>query len=237
MAKIYRDAWSFMRHFWLMLLAVAIILEVLPLFLKGSHFAGELTAGFVVAYAMHRFFLFGEGIGLLKGPPPARKPTIGRFLSASLLISVVYLIVLGVLAMRLLDGGTSKGVLFLFALVTTAILYFVLLVIFGTALPAAAAGDAYGPVAALGRTGRTAGPIAGGLLVGPGFFGLLTFFGFFVSTAQLDISDSQTTALFCISVASRMIGFFVTALTVAVLCRAYRKVAPAEIGLLPQSPA
>ena len=233
MVKIYVDAWGYMRRFWWGLLAVALILEVLPLFLKGSHIGGELAAGCLVAYGMHRFFLFGEGTAYWKKDPSARKPTIGRFMGASLLIAGLVLVAIGILAVRLVGEGTSEGAMFLVFLTTYAILPYVTLILFGTALPASAAGDRFGPGPSLRRAGKTAGPIAGGLLVGPGLFGLMIFFGYLLPIARLDIPESRTGTIFAISVGSRMIGFFLTALTVAVLCRAYRKVAPAEIGLQP----
>lgn len=237
MRSIYRTAWAFVAKHWKVLLLAAVLLEALPFLFQTASSSGDAGVLFLIAYYMHRFVLFGEDVSGwgFKRSTPSRKHTIWRFMLASLTMAICLILVVGGVGVRLSGQGVEKDVLFGFLLIVGFVAQYVLLVIFGTALPAAAAGDRFGPITTLGRVPRTALSIAGGLLAGPVLCAIpLLAVQIFVAT-QISRLDGGPFGEVAAGTMMRMGGFFLTALAVAVLCRAYRKVAPP--GFADQTPA
>jgi hypothetical protein len=229
--KTYGLAWAFFSRHWVLLVLFAVLMEAVPLVVQSVGSTADVGVLTLIAYYMHRFMLFGEEVGTWKvrsaGPP--RKQAVGWFFLSSVTMLLFWIGAAGVLIFRLQAHGADNATNIIAAFILALPIYYLLLVIFGTALPAAAAGDRFGPVTTLRRAWRTALPIAGGLLGGPVLFGALALTLFVVIAARLDVGDSSTIAGFASGVVSRMTGFFTTALAVAVLCQGYLKVAPPEI--------
>ena len=239
MREIYLAAWDFVSWHWLTLACCAVLLEMLPLLLpSGNHAAssGGAVVATMVGYAMHRYFLFGESWAAWRTTGAGGRKSAARRFAVALAIMFVSVVgIVGVVCVKMASGGVGKDQMFGVAVVVGLPVYFLLLVIFGTALPAAAAGDRFGPWITLRRAGRTAPGIAGGLLAGPVLFSILIVVVSVFLGQRAGTMGGGIIAATSLAVCIRMLGFFTTALAVAVLCRAYLKVAPP--GIIDQTPA
>ena len=245
MLSLYQDAWQSVRANWLLYSTMVILLEAVEMLDLSS--AGMLVVHWIVLYQLHRFFLFGEISNGQWFPPGARK-NVGWFLLASFLLTATIFSVPALALWALLPAGTLTPdgrigafvvylvLVFMFALPTTAL--------FGTALPAAAAGDRFGPAVTLRRSRGTGWSVVWGLIVGPVLFSALTigtYIALAASSPILSESWSDTDGIqpvaLVVNLALRMIGLVNSTLGVAVLCRAYRKAVPPPIGGSDASPS
>jgi hypothetical protein len=196
----------------------------------------------ILFWALHQNMLLGEPASDSLLRPKGRPDLAWGFMGVSVLFFLAGLI--AEVALRiLLDEVLERhvaGVRLLVALspvLTAAILF----VPFGMALPAAAVGDAYGLRVTLARARRTGGSVIGGLVIGPGLLivaALLTLSGLLLwvvllmgeSIGELPVSPwlarSLAFAFFCTFM------LLVSSLAAAVLCRAYRRVAPPGVAAL-----
>jgi hypothetical protein len=115
----------------------------------------------------------------------------------------------------------------------TMLSYFLLMVLFGTTMPAYVAGDRLGLGAIFGRIRATALPVLGGFLIGPGLFqtaSLVLGIALYSGAALLPAADWSTWPLlhvtWLVQVLFSLFPLFSATLAVVVLCNAYRKTAP-----------
>lgn len=192
-----------------------------------------MAALLIYAYYIHRHCLFGEAMTFGKPAATARPQRIGRFMLVS--FGVVAIVVGAALfAAFKLDADRSREHLYVFLLIFALLGNLFVLSLFGTVLPAAAAGDPLGPAFGLTRIWATFWPIFGGLLIGPALVGLLGIVVLSFAGRALG-PDAGKAVTFAFGVAESALGLVNTTLAVVVLCRAYRRVVPANP--MPTDPA
>jgi hypothetical protein len=224
---LYRRAWVAFRLFWPLMILLAILVEGIGYWFEGSTTAS--MSGTVVlilfAYWVHRYFLFEEKpmlVGAHKDGPPQR---IGRFIVLSFLI--IFLAVAAGIGVTVFLGigllhPSGRPVALLFMLIANLLL----LSLFGTALPAAAAGDRFGFGVTLARGRRTFGQVFGGLLYGSGLVGAISYVAVAVAAVMIP-ENAPVAATLALNAAASVAGMVSSLLAVAVLCRAYRSL-PAD---------
>lgn len=224
MRKIYLESFRFFLSSLPALLLFAALIEGLLWFLQPR---SESTATFVgltiVAYYIHRHFLFGEGLtmtmkpALAEGAPPVK---FGWFV----LISAALLVV---------PIGVALGIAFQFPapqvpgvlVIAMFPLYLLVLSLFGTALPATVARDgtyrvSQGVRATFGTMWR--------LVLGPGLVGLVLLAATVASGPALEAlgTPEKNPILLACYIVLRTLGFLTTIIAVAVLCETYRRTRP-----------
>ena len=196
----------------------------------------------LTSWALYRNILLGQRMTESLGRPAGRGDTIWGFMGVSVLFAVAGLVVEAVLRITLRDAWEQDvtGVRLLVSL-APGLAAAVLFIPFGTALPAAATGDAFSPRLTLARARRTGWMVVRGLAAGPFLFvlaALLALSGAFLWAVLLTGGDLAALrearwlvrlAAFALGSASMLV---VSTLAAAVLCRAYREVAPPEIAAL-----
>lgn len=243
MIGLYRTAWRAVTQNMPLYLVAAAGLVGTEVFAVATDAggAGTLVAWFIVLYSFHRLLLLGEN-GRAKPSSQGPKQAMGRFLLVALLLAAIPFAVATGMLLRLWQGGLADGaggVALVLAVLTCLIVYLAMLTLFGTALPAAAVRDRFGLGLTLSRARRTALGILGGMIIGPGLFGTLTLAALLLAAAALgpppatyspDAGLSPSGLL--LGMAIQVLALFNATLSVAVLCRAYRKVVPPEIAAL-----
>ena len=224
MIAIYKKSWACLIGNWLFYAVFAAVLTITPLVLPKIPATVFLVPQIIVAYYIHRHFLFDEALSL--GKPrstPARPMKFGWFTVVSLLTILVPVGLSVAAALTIAPGKISedKPVFVGLFLILLFPLYLIALSFFGTALPAAVERGATGY--ALSKGFRLGFGVMGRLVLGPGvngLCGLLLVFG-------LDyLVPSSRTAQVILDFVATAIGLFTTTLAVAVLCDAYRKIVP-----------
>lgn len=180
MKAIYTQTWRYVVQHWWQYLAVAsmfAIMVLLPAKFRGFSwsFVAILVSGTMVAWPVYRAFLFGTAFA-----PQATGRERGRF---GFVIFLVFFAIPLVLSFAVLVGYFfiapklfAQSQASVLAALLTVLGQIVALLVYGTALPAAAAGDKIGPGATLARSWRSFWPVLGGLLFGPGLL-MATGFG------------------------------------------------------------
>ncbi len=221
MFQIYRDSFRLFVATLPFLLGLGALIEVLNRVADTASAASSMVAQILLAYYIHRHFLFGEALTFRRpnqaeGAPPFR---IGWFLLISIGILILVL-VLSLVLLIYLANAHSFLILLLFIGP-----YLLVLGLFGTALPAAVARDG---TYRLSQGLKVALPTMVQLVLGPGLVGLAIFlvtFAVIQGLSALGFAEDSLAQL-AFYVVARTLGFFVTILAVAVLCDMYRKTRP-----------
>jgi hypothetical protein len=234
MVRIYRESFRFFLASLPVLIVYAAIIEVMLWVLQPKT---ESTVSFValtiVAYMIHRHFLFDETLsfGKPKSIPGAPAFKFGWF---ALLSGGLLLVSLGIglgLAVGTFDRPSPAAMLLIFLLI-----YLVTLSFFGLALPASVARDgSY----RLSQGLRSGFQTMWRLVLGPGVIG----FALLTATAlsgnalvSLGVTEDSNLML-AYYIALRTMGFLTTIIAVAVLCEMYRKTRPdPHLGKGPAAP-
>jgi hypothetical protein len=240
MLKIYRESFAFFLSSLPALLLFAAVIEGLLWFLQPrSESSVTFVALTIVAYYIHRHFLFGERLtltmkhGTAEGAPPMK---LGWFILLSAALLLVPIGVALVIAVQFPDPqGRGVMVLVLFPI------YLLVLSLFGTALPATVARDGtYRLSQGLRATFKTMWR----LLLGPGVIGLMLLAATIVSTQAMEALGTPEESLILLAYYTvlRTLGFLTTIFAVAVLCEMYRRTRPAPYvekgpGPIGQTPA
>lgn len=243
MLRIWKTTFTSIGRHALFYLITAVLLEAVPLFSPGrSHLGALLFVQFGFLYILHRHFLLGEAPMAVWAPAKGVKRP-GRW--AFFGLSVGYFIALLALSIGLVAKASPGGLggpnaipwLLLAALVGN----WIGLSVFGTAFPACALGERFGLALTLRRARSTALGLSGRLLLGPGLFGLIAMaaaialinhFGISAGLEPDDFTKAFTPMLIvsgATGIALTMIGLTTSALAVATLCDAYRRVQPAGV--------
>lgn len=246
MISLYRQSWTCLRGnlwFYLLFAAVFVLLDNLPFSSKTTDMWLPLLLQSTFVFGLHRHILLGRPMtDAFKTRLEDTTRGGGKFL-------LLFLVFIGLSAGGSLAGylalhpgpvdlrGTI-GVIVLIWLFT----YFLLLVLFGTAMPAYVAGDRFGVGATLGRLRATALPIVGGLLIGPVLFtivGIAVLGGVIAALPELPTDPWSAEPLQLVAllteITGNLISLFATTLAVIVLCNAYRRTAPVP-PVTPPSP-
>ena len=247
MLAIYGTTWrAVTQNLWFYLIAAAlfVVADLFKEWLGSSH--GVLIVPWsVTIYALHRSLLLGE-FRTWSTAQPVRPPGLGKFLLVSMLLAglalgpALWLFVKISFAIPSERQEEFFPVMASLSVMLFLLVYWLVLAVFGTALPAAALGDRFGLRLTLRRARRTALGIAGGLIVGPVLFVTIAFAGLVGVLLLLGpLSDAAVPRVYevVLSFAANLLMLFNATLTVAVLCRAYRKVAPPEFAplLIPEA--
>lgn len=236
MKEIYRTAWESVRANWIGLAGLVALINALPLLhlSEPADFISGIFPYLLIAYGLHRYVLFGEPFRVI-GKPRAGYPasTWRWFFLVSLLVFGA-MVVLSAGMVFVLSGSFERAQHLtqnqLLMILLIAPVYLGLLSIFGTALPAAAAGDRFGLGVTLSRARRTGWGMCWRLCAGPGLFWVIGFAALFVLMfvilSQFGIETTKTPAFtFAAAILMQLISIFATALAVAIQCRAYRQTA------------
>jgi hypothetical protein len=228
MVKIYRDSFAFFFAYLPALLVFAVMIEGLLWVLKPkSEGAVTFVVLVFIAYCIHRYFLFGEGLPLWKMQPAPNAPPMkfGWFLTASILAVLVPTGIALAIAFTWFDGDAAIGifVILLFPL------YLLSLSLFGTALPASVARDGTWQVA---QGLRLTFATMWRLILGPGIVGAALLAATVFSSRALDSLQLAEDNLILLAyfILLRTAGFLTTTLAVAVLCHMYVRSRPDPAG-------
>ena len=233
MREIYGDTIAVIRAnlgYFLGLAGLAVTLDWLD-----AHEVVGLIIGIVVMYQVYRHLLFGRPLSLASPFRGATLASLAKFtvvlaLMVIVPVALILAIVFAVMSPETVtnDFETSANVfLGLFLL-----FYGGLLILFGTAVPATAAGEGILVSLSLDRSRKTALDIAAGLLAGPAIMAAAYFAGTYYATGSIsdDIDLSRLRPLVAqevvLATALEVGSSLQTILLAVVLCRAYAKVRP-----------
>jgi len=238
--QVYRTTFQFVRsHPATILVWMAVIFVVrFVVDVADAGSAGATIMWFVIAYYLHRSLMLNEN-NLIKPPKEFLRPqAIGRFICVSGGLFIC-MIVLALIAAFTLSQANDAASIIVLMLLSYAVLAIILLPIFGTMLPAAAAADAFGFGITLRRAKSTWYKILGGLLIGPGLFWAIYTGGLLWFTTNVIAIEPYYTATSGLQPGQIIIGLALaflqligSLLTVVVLCLAYRDVASQEVKLV-----
>lgn len=232
MTALYSRAFASLLQLWRFFLFVTVAMIALDVTSSRDVSVGGFLVGAIFAHEMHRHFLLGETPVILGKRPHGSRPTktLGFFFVTVVLFVVP--VALAIYSMFLLIGRGSSDSAALISIAVAALILFVsywlFLMTFGTALPAAATGDRYGLTLTLRRARHSFRSIGWGLLGGPGLFGTV-FAG--ISFLPLDVAeqlsdDAVTGGISALGILTDLVlqrgGLFTTTLAVIVLCDGYR---------------
>lgn len=221
MFQIYRDSFRFFAATFPLLLGIGALIEILNRVLQPTSEIASTVALIVLAYYVHRHFLFGEALTFRRPRPAEGAPPLkfGWFLLISIGM-LILTVVLSLVLIIVLANDRSFLIVLLFLGP-----YLLVLGLFGTALPAAVARDG---TYRLSQGLRVALPTMAHLVLGPGLVGLALALGTLGATyglTALGFADNSPIQL-ALNIAARTLGFLTTILAVAVLCDMYRKTRP-----------
>ena len=205
MLSIYKDAFEFVRRSLWALIAVAVVFEALHV-LFGDRPGAKAAGWGLLIYFFHRYFLFAE-------PFDFRARTAGmRRFGVYVLTCGAFMLVLSaaVIMVALSFRSMVLGIAF------SVILFYLLVGVFGTLLPWAVDGD---PRYSLRRGLRTAPRTLWHLLLGPGVFSLIGFWG---DVLIMSSTGSSGPAGFAVACLAQFVGVVNTVLLTAILCRSYK---------------
>jgi hypothetical protein len=199
----------------------------------------QLALAVVMVFQLYRHVLYGDRLSLRKPLLGSKASSFGRFVVVNALLFGILIAVTVAIAFGLVGLGMPFEHLEDYAsLITLFVLgaYALLLVVFGTALPATVAGETLSDSLSFARTRQTAWGIAAGLLAGPGLVAAMTLaarhylidpLGHDLDLTRTENIDLVELALSClVEVASTV----QTILAVVVLCHSYRQVMPRPLG-------
>jgi hypothetical protein len=236
--SIYRQAFVCFGHSWWYFLAIAMLLEIAPAVSssKLNEWTLSLILTFFFAYAIHRHFLLGEELTWKGRDKRLRPQTTGRFLLVSFFMLLVPMAFAfwTVISMRSgIDDDESRQRLASGIVALGIVIYWIMLAVFGTALPAAAVGDRFGIGLTLHRARATFLRVLFQLFAGPTLFTILLVVTRLliervtgVEFGLYDATEKFSAAGFVFGSAYGTTGLISTTLAVAVLCNAYRRVEP-----------
>ncbi len=241
MLRQYKLTWWLITQAPGFFLGIAVFMTGLKLLdaLIDLSIGATLPAYTIVFFFIHRAVLFGETRLLGANKNPVRPLKLGRFLlvGGGLVILTIAATLAAFFAYDSTTAFQSTSETRMGSLMLTfSICGFVVLALFGTTLPSAAAADPSDFWTRLTRPLQSTPRLLGGLIVGPGLFFTIFVLGFAVLDSQLDINMimyDPATGFDFVGIAN---GFLFTAisiiggfLTVALLCDAYQRVAPDEV--------
>ncbi|NTT86235.1 hypothetical protein [Tabrizicola fusiformis] len=237
MISLYRQSWTCLRgNLWFYLLfAVQLVLrDQLPLSSRAARLFLLLALHSTFVFGLHRHILLGRSV--IDGFETRLAGTTRGGVKFFLLLQVFFGLRLaaGVVGYSALGPEQFSRTSFLSLFVPITLLtYGLLLVLFGTAMPAYVAGGRFGIGATFGRIRATALPVLGGLLIGPVLFsiaGIAVGVAVIAGLALLPGADWSSWPLlpvvWLLQGFFSLFGLFSTTLAVVVLCNAYRKTAP-----------
>lgn len=234
MIGTYRTAWRLAWRNRSAFMLFAVVFAVFDLFiaLSDTTGAGVLVAYLGIVLLMHRAVLLDEPLPIWSGGPRGAEfvGPFSRFVGVAILFLALASAagVATVLALRPRLGQDAAGLAYL----AFYLAYFVVLSLWGTALPAAALGERRVLRAAWRRARSTGWRVAGGLMAGPTLFTVLVAGAGLASGRALGLGGEVAPEVrvwwlaVALDVPFQLIGLFVSALAVAVLCRAYARTAP-----------
>ena len=236
MISLYKSAWRCVAANPVIYLVLAAGFLLVDVFAAGKNGGIGITLVLwaSIIFMLHQHFLFGGKLGTAKvnGKPRAIAPLgflalILAFLAPAIVIAIALAIHFDIFNS---DKATRNG----FVMLAMLPLYLVTLCLFGSAIPAYVAGDRYGFGATIARIKTTALSILGGLLIGPTLWSVVVLGRALVIVPKahlpqdvLDATGHFSPVGTLVSGVERLSGLFSSTLAVAVLCRAYRKTAPA----------
>ncbi|KQB97233.1 hypothetical protein AL073_09290 [Loktanella sp. 1ANDIMAR09] len=244
MLTTYKIAIRFLREHFAMFLSLAVLLWIAEIFISYAETSGSVVFVMwaIAAYYLHRATMFDEA-SVWKAPKnPVRPAAIGRFIMLSFLISVI--LVAGVIIVIFAQGfdefvekanaGTNASLIGILAIAIA--LNVLLLVLFGTALPAAAAADKFGLLTTLRRSRQTWQKTLSYLIFGPGLFWaiyvpllLILNAQFHVLGAYFDLQGNLDVVQTAVGLPLKLMELFGTLLGVIALSRAYAHVASDDV--------
>lgn len=224
MRNIYLESFRFFLSSLPALLLFAALIEGLLWFLQPrSESAATFVALTIVAYYIHRHFLFGEGLSMTMKPAPAEGAPPVKFGWFVLISAALILVPVGV-ALVIAVQFPAPQVLGVMVIMLFP-LYLLILSLFGTALPATVARDGtYRVSQGVRATFRTMWR----LVLGPGLVGLVLLAATVASGPALEALGTPETSpiMLAYNIVLRTLGFLTTIIAVAVLCEMYRRTRP-----------
>lgn len=224
MLKIYRESFAYFLSALPALLLFAVVIEGLLWFLQPrSETSVTFVALTIVAYYIHRHFLFGERLTLTMKPASAEGAPPIKFGWFFLLSAALPFVPIGV-ALAIAVQFPAPQVLGVMVIVMFP-LYLLVLSLFGTALPATVARDGtYRLSQGLRATFKTMWR----LVLGPGVMGLALLAAGIASSQAIEAlgTPEESPILLAHYVVMRTLGFLTTIIAVAVLCEMYRRTRP-----------
>jgi hypothetical protein len=213
-----------------LLLGFAAVLVLLPmLFSGGTGGSGtSVVIWGILSYYLHRAALFDLGFNLLGKPvtrteAPVPPESIGRFLFLYLIFIGLSVVPALVVAFKIATPTEASKESFIGVILIVALpLMWVLLILFGTLFPAAAARQSLSPLAALRAARRTWWRIALQLLLLPFLYGVVMLFLLSKAYAWLEGSGLPMPVTVAVDILLTAVATVGQVLTVVVLTRAYR---------------
>ena len=232
---IYCESVAALRNNWLTFVVYAGLLWGADVLMpqKGGAIGLSLALWAAFSFGLYRYFLFGAPMANAltgrRGSMARSEWRYGLVLLAFLAAAVV-LTVLIAFPTRALWAGQSRDVQVILCTLLLVGCYCVLLVLFGSAMPAYVAGDRFGVQVSLARVRKSAGPVFLGLLLGPIMFLVLSA-GIWIAVNQfLDLPTDtfDTRGQFnplgmVFDLTFRGVGLFQTTLATAALTEGYRR--------------
>ncbi len=231
---IYRESWAALRANLLMFVAFGVGLwgadTLMPQ--KGGAVGLSLCLWVAFSFGLYRHFLFGEPMGCVFTGKRGGARSQWRYglLLVAFVVAAIVLAVVVAIPTRWLWAGQPREVELALYLLVFVMSYLVLLVLFGSAMPAFVAGDRYGVQVSLSRVRKSAGPVFLGLLLGPIVFlvcglgiSIAINYVFHFSTDSFDAGGQFNPAGMVFDLMFRGIGLFQTTLATAALTEGYRR--------------
>jgi hypothetical protein len=199
----------------------------------------QLALALLMVFQLYRHVLYGDRLSLRTPLLGSTASSFGRFIVVNALVFGILIAATVAIAFGLVGLGLPFDLLadygtLIILLVLGA--YALLLVVFGTALPATVAGETLSDSLSFARTRQTAWGIAAGLLAGPGVVAAMTLTAthYFIDPLghDLDLTRSENINLveLALSCLVEVASTVQTLMAVVVLCHAYRQVMPRPLG-------
>jgi uncharacterized integral membrane protein len=205
MLAIYNDAFVFVRRSLLMLIGVAVFFEGINV-LFGDQPGAQVAGWGILIYYFHRYFLFAEPFGFNSRATSMRRFGLFFLYYGAAILLLFAAMITAAVSFRSLPLG--------FAVVIG--LSWLLAGVLGTLLPWSVDGD---PRYSLRRGLRTAPRTLWHLILGPGVFTLISFWGAVLIEST---TGSSGPAGFAVASLAQFLGVVNTILVTAILCRSYK---------------
>lgn len=231
---IYRESWAALRANLLIFLAFGAGLWAADTLMpqKGGAVGLSLCLWAAFTFGLYRYFLFGEPIaGMFIGKRGgARSEWRYGLLLVVFLVAAIVLAVAVAIPTHGLWAGQPREVELAIYVLLFVVSYFILLVLFGSAMPAFVAGDRFGVQVSLSRMRKSAGPVFLGLLLGSIVFFVVSVaiwlavnFFLHLPTDSFDASGRFNPLGMVFDLVFRGVGLFQTTLATAALTEGYRR--------------
>ena len=200
---------------------------------KGAGTGLSLFLWAAFSFGLYRYFLFGDPMtrALIgrRGGMARSEWRYGLVLLAFIAAAIALTVVAAIPASGLWAGQPQDLQLTIYALLFL-VCYFVMLVLFGSAMPAFVAGDRFGVQVSLSRVRKSAGPVFLGLLLGPvaflvvsvGIWAVVNYF-LHLPTDSFDAGGQFSPLGMVFDLMFRGVGLFQTTLATAALTEGYRR--------------